>query len=590
MSGSPARFVAVVIAAAWLLTGCSGLATSSPVQPGLDVNGASSAPLQFVPPGPQPDAAPADIIRGFLRAGTASDGNYDVARTFLTQAAAKTWVPDNDAVVYDSAEPLTVTDAGLDRWRLAASQVARIESDGRYLPSIPGSPTTADLTLTRTAGQWRIASMPQGFGRWVSGLDAARLFAAYRVSYLAVGTGAPVPDLRWFPQDHLPTRLAKALLDDVPPYLVGTARSAIPADATVESVPIKGGVATVDLTGTFSSDTSARRAVWTQVVLTLAQLPAVDEVMVQSGGATLDYAGKPAGPLTPADVTPGSSANTASTVLPVLRNGSTVTQVNPRDLLDGESPGRVSADQRRTYPDVGEAWKWLALAPRGTELAAVDDDQKGLSRWRNNNQYVVPVSAESISRPAYDVSGVLWFGGVGAAAAQRLWALDTSVNPADPKVAAARPVTATWLAGRTVVAVAPSSDSERLAVVSTDAKGKGTRLDVTGVIRAKGGFPTGLSAPLRVGAPITRAGDLTWIDDTTLALIAAVGTEQARPYVVSTGGEMTGLSSVPGATAVTTLSGQRDLVVTSTDDAIRIRAGVRWVHLATGSDFAVAPD
>lgn len=576
---------AAVVAGA--VAGCSGLATSSPVQPGLDVNGASTAPLQYVPPGPQPGAEPADIIRGFLRAGTASDGNYDVARTFLTEAAAKTWVPDNDAVIYDKETPLLLTDFGAGQWRLAATQIARIETDGRYLPSVPGSPVAAELTLTEVEGQWRIASLPDGFGRWVSSSDTDRLFSAYRVFYLAVDSGAAVPDLRWFPQDHLPTRLAKALLDDVPAYLAGTVRTAIPPDATVESVPTKAGVATVDLTGTFSTTASARRAVWTQVVLTVAQLPEVSEVMVQSGGATLDYAGKPTGPLTPAEVTPATS-ETAS-VPPVLRKGSTVVQANARDLLDGEQPGRASPQPRRTYPAIDPDWRWLALGPRGDELAAVAGDGRELSRWRNNNQYEVPVSAARISRPAYDSRGVFWFGGVGVGAAQRLWAVDATANPADAKAARARAVAARWLTGRIVVAVVPASDDERLAVVSTDAKGHGTRVDIAGIVRGRDRFPTSLAAPLRVGTSLSGAGDITWIDDTSVAVLGAVGSAALRPYVLSVGGQLTGLSAVPRATAVTTLSGQRDVVVTSTDNVIRIRAGNEWVVLARGSDFAVAP-
>ncbi len=570
------------------VAGCSGLATTSPVQPGLDVNGASSAPFQFVPPGPQAGASPEDIIRGFLRAGTASDGNYDVARSFLTAAAAKLWVPDNDAVIYDKDVVLDVTAVGGNQWRMGVSQLARIETDGRYQPSDPATPTTATVTVQQVQGQWRIAALPEGFGRWVSSSDVARLFSAYRVVYLAVDSGGVVPDLRWFPQDHLTTRLAKALLDAVPAYLAGTARTAIPADSTVESVPTKGGVATVDLTGTFSSSAAARKAVWTQMVLTLAQLPEVGEVMVQSGGATLDYAGKPPGPLGPADVTPGGQGS-SDAVPPVLRRGSAVEQVNPRDLLDGQQAGHGTVQPRRTYPAVGTAWKWLALGPKGEEVAAVDDDGGGLSRWRSNNQYVVPVTAAKVSRLAYDGVDVLWFGGVGGRAADRLWAVDTTANPADHKLARARAVGVSWLSGRIVVSVAVSSESERIAVLSTDAAGHGPRLEVAGIARDKSGFPTGLASPLRIGDPLTHGVDVTWIDDTTVAVIGSVGSEAARPYVVSIGGELSGLSAVPGATAVTTLAGERDLVVTSTDGVIRIRAGNEWVELAKGSDFAVAP-
>ena len=587
----PWTVAVALVAAGFVLAGCGGLPVNTSVQPGLDVNGVNEPPLEYVPPGPGAGATPDEVLRGFLVAGTASGGVYDVARSFMTNAMARSWVPDGPADIYDSSSPLTIKAVSDNAWQLSAPQLAVIEPDGKFVPSAPGTEVRATMTLEKVAGQWRISSLPRGFGRWVGQRDLDSLFAPYRVTYLGPSTAPTIADVRWFPRDHLPNRLAAAVIDPLPTYLAGAATTTFPADANLSSVQVKDGVATVDVSGTFRADTAHRKAMWTQLVLSLTGLPDVNAVSLEANGVVLDYAGRPARPLSASDLDPLTGA-VPGPVAPVLRTGAKVTSVDVVTLLDPGSAGRQPNVVRKQYPDIDPGWIQLALSADGAEVAAVDGDRSSLSRWRNNQRYVVPVPATKISRPAYDGRGFLWFGGAGtggATASARLWVVDTHVAAGDLKAAAAHAVPVPWLEGRLVVAARPSGDGQRIAVVSTDASGRQPRLDLAGVVRDRSGLPSALATPIQLAANLTLVRDVAWTDDIDLAAIGQIGsTDPLRVVNVSIGGQVTERAPTPGAQSVTVLPGQRDVVVVTDRHTILVQAGQGWQQRGTGTDLAVA--
>ena len=69
------------------VTGCAGFATSGPPQYGLEIGSTddSSGNVAFIPNRPQPGASPAQIVEGFIDAGSGPGvrGNWEVAREFL---------------------------------------------------------------------------------------------------------------------------------------------------------------------------------------------------------------------------------------------------------------------------------------------------------------------------------------------------------------------------------------------------------------------------------------------------------------------------------------------------------------------------
>ena len=108
MTGRRARG-ALVLLLALVLAGCGGLSRSGDVQPGLDVASGNPQGIRVLFPGPAAGVDQVSIVRGFVRAGSASDAAYDNARAFLTAQSSEKWNPDRTLVL--------VVEEGADRAR-----------------------------------------------------------------------------------------------------------------------------------------------------------------------------------------------------------------------------------------------------------------------------------------------------------------------------------------------------------------------------------------------------------------------------------------------------------------------------------------
>jgi hypothetical protein len=582
--------VGVLLALVLALTGCAGLANDEAVRDGLPIEASDAPVIDYVPPAPNAGADPSSIILGFVRAGAASDGTYEVARRYLTADAAKAWSPDRAVVVLTGAAPLKAQQLAAGTWRLSGAMSAVVDSDGRSTPAVPNSTATADLRLTKVDGEWRIASVPAAMGRWITASDFSRLFAAESVHFLARGRGSLIPDERWFPRDHLATRVAAAQLEPVPTYLQAVAATEVPNGAKLGNpgVTLLDGTAIVDIAAPdLTSDTDSRRQLWAQFATTLTQLSDVSKVVIQYEGATVDFSGRPEGGLAPEDLGLGVTPMNLTTY-PVVRSGTQVVQYVGQRVQDIIG-GRAQGVDRRTYPPIDTIYDKLALSNDGSEIAGVREDGLRISRWRGEIQYDVPVTATQIGRPTYDALGYLWFGGVGSSGGKptRLWWVDKSADPADPTTSRARRVEASWLDGRVVVTAKLSPEGDRIAVASTNASGGDPRVDLAGVVRDRAGAPQSLATSVRLGSTLRRVVDLTWLDPVTLGVLGGLRGE-SRPFVLSLNGTLRALDESPDLVAMTTLGGERDAIVVSSKGEARIRAGSNWLRIASGSDFAVA--
>jgi hypothetical protein len=588
VTGRRAR-AALGLVVALLLAGCGGLSRSGPVQSGLDVGSGKPPVLGVNPPGPSSGATQDSIVRGFVRAGAASDAAYDNARAFLTTQMSERWKPDRTLVLLadDVAPKATLLDPATVR--ITARAAGTVNPQGRYTAARPGAEVSATFGLSTVGGEWRISELPENFGRWIASSQVSRLVQPHDVHYVSTSQRALVPDTLWFPADKLATRLARAQLLPVPPYLEDTAVTAVPAGTRLlgDAVSIEAGVATVNLLSEekLSAGENTRQNLWAQFVSTLTQDTGVSRVDLSVNGVPVNIGGLdgPAGTLTEVGfTTPAAPAP----VRPVVRRGDDVVEFDPTTLGDQE-PRQPAVSG--TYPQVLHTFRRLALAADGSELAGVDPGGNGISRWRGTTHYEVPLEATAVGSPSYDRRGYLWMGGVGTkgAKAPRLWAVDVSANPADPR-AAATPVQAAWLDGRRVVEARVAADGDRVAVLSTKLDGSDTRIDVAGVVRTGGGLPQRLAGPLRVGASLTRATSIAWLDDRTLAALGVLDGKVLRPVVVSVGGEVRGLTPVPNAVSIASTGGERDLWVVSSDGRLHSRAGSQWVDSGPATDLATA--
>jgi hypothetical protein len=580
---------ALGLVVALLLAGCGGLTTSGPVQPGLEVGSGNPPVLGVNPPGPSAGATQDSIVRGFVRAGAASDAAYDNARAFLTTQMSDRWKPDRTLVLLadDVAPKATLLDPA--SVRITARAAGTVDPQGRYTAARPGAEVSATFGLSTVGGEWRISELPEEFGRWISSSQVSRLVQPYDVHYVSTSQRSLVPDTLWFPADKLATRLARAQLLPVPSHLEDTAVTAVPAGTRLlgDAVSVESGVATVNLISEekLSAGENTRQNLWAQFVSTLTQDTSVIRVELSVNGVPVNVGGLDGPASTLAEVgfiTPPEPAP----VRPVVRRGDDVVVFDPSTLGDQEPrQPAVSA----TYPSVSRTFHRLSLAADGSELAGVDPGGGGISRWRGTNRYEVPLDATAVGNPSYDRRGFLWMGGVGTkgAKAPRLWVVDLALSPADPR-AAATPVQAAWLDGRRVLEARVATDGDRVAVLSTKLDGADTRIDIAGVVRTAGGLPQRLAAPRRAGASLTRATSIAWLDERTLAALGVLEGKVVRPVIVSVGGEVRGLAPVPAAVSIASTGGERDLWVVSSDGRLHSRAGSQWVDSGPATDLATA--
>ena len=246
--------------------------------------------------------------------------------------------------------------------------------------------------------------------------------------------------------------------------------------------------------------------------------------------------------------------------------------------------------RRRRFPTVQPGWAYLAMSRTGREIAGVGGDRAQLVRWRGATQVQLATPGTELTRPTYDREDVLWVAGRSNAAPPRIWAVNAAADPGDASHLPTVAVAPHWLGDRTVVQPAA------LAGRAAD-RGRHDRPRRQEPARRgrRGGPPAQRPARLaRVGRcgwrpTLTLARDVVWVDDATLAVLGRLTSSQViRPWLVPLGGPIAAGPEIAGARTITTVNGERGLVVTTDDHQVLIRAGSRWQRVGEGTDLLIA--
>ncbi|WP_155893033.1 LpqB family beta-propeller domain-containing protein [Intrasporangium chromatireducens] len=602
----PRRVAAAMLTALAVLgvSGCGGLPGDGPVLEGRRLDEAIGDPVRVLPQKPFDGASQEQIVLGFIRSNEDVDESRETGKSYLAPQSPDLWRwTSEDVIVYDTADDLTVKQLGPEQVEVSTNAVARVSADGRYEELPPGTRATVTFGLTKVAGEWRIELPRTGFGLWLDSAAFDRLYEARRIYYVTPSGRRLVPDIRWFPSgSRMVTTLARSQLAPVPDYLAGAVRSGVPTATklSVNAVPVNNGRAQVNLTETaLKADPIERASMWAQLTATLGQVASVQAVGLAVQGVELELPGIGAWVSTPDELdygrVPVPSFDTA-----LIRNGVTFARIDPLAIPDN-SVARKPADTGRKPGDpstLSQEWTRLAMSVDGKEIAAVGPDQSHLSRWRDGRSTVLAPFAGELTTPVYDAAGYLWVGGLAKNGTGGLWA-----THADPTATGERPrrVSAPWLDGRRVTAIAISPDDARLLVISTNAKGGDARLDVSGIVRAPSGQPTGLAAPWRQAEALTSMRDVVWLDGDSYAVLGRIGPDDpVRPWTGTVGGGLDGirrhgqaepqdtrLAAVPGAVSITTVGGARGIMIVTDTGQVLARAGRTWPVVSNGTDILV---
>ncbi|MBO3133538.1 GerMN domain-containing protein [Dermatophilus congolensis] len=565
------------------LVAACGLPSSGKVEQGLAVQDRPPPPIKLQFEAPRAGASQEEIVRGFLAAQWSADDDYRAARAYLTKAVSEKWAPDSVVVHPTGMRPQTVKSKDGSSVTVTVVEIGVLDSDGRFHASTAGTTREVEISLAKVDGEWRISSLPKGFGLWLSEFYFDSTYRPFQVSYGSTMGSTLVPDWRRFAVGPgLTTSLARALLGPVPSHLAGAVRSGFPSGTTlaVDAVPVGNGVATMDLTGrALAMNSSERHTAWAQTLRTMRQAGTVDRVAMTAEGRPLEVMGLGSLPERVGDV--GYSGAPARSPVVVRRVGDVLTP-----LSSASFPAEVGKAALPALPKVPEEWSRAAISLDLRDVMAANESGTALARWVDGQRASVQSPGSGMSAPAYDVMGHVWLGGQDAKSEGAVWVFHR-VGDAGA-VSEPRPVrvSAPWLHDRRVIDVRPSPEGHRVVVLSKDAAGA-MHVDVSGVVSSSG-VPSALPEPLAVAQDVVDATSVMWVNDSTLAFVGSRNAGQPLvPLVAPLAGVTQEYSGVAGVSRLISMGGERGLVGVDQANQVLRKVGSRWQRIGTASDLLV---
>ncbi|MCO4263864.1 LpqB family beta-propeller domain-containing protein [Pseudarthrobacter raffinosi] len=544
----------VLFVVALVLASCARIPTAGPV--GKSAEGSAgnvNAPV-FLPAAPQPGATPENIIDYFYRAGTGYEGDYAVAREYLTQAASVSWKPDQRALVYREAK---VVGTGVDNVYNYQLDVAySVDVDGIATQMPEGTIENIPATLTQVDGEWRISAIPDGTA--IPEETFKVIYGAYPIYFYDPSFTYAVPDVRWFIKNKTVKAMTSALLAGPAPYLRGAVVSAFPSGIKLarESVPVVSGAAQVDLTAKELTEASTedRLRMQTQLSLTFRSQPDVVNVELHANQDLV-------------------RVEDNGSVLPPVRDKN----VPVREIaVSGNELVRYENNRVSPLPDMQPV---SSLGPRYPSESPVSQTIAFLNESRTTLYSMVPgqparalTTRSTITHPSFSIHDWVWAAGPGATGGTEVVAY-RPVGVAEGAAVPTVTLTPSWLAGRTVKELRISREGVRALVIS-EQNGK-TKVQIAGIIRNADGTPRELTAPITLVA----SGDPdqgVWVNDTTVAVMKASAGSNVTPELLSlTSGQPQQLAPWPGLVWLSAGNGLEEIYGQSAEGIFQ-RLGNGW--------------
>jgi hypothetical protein len=537
--------VAVALAAATLvvLTACTAIPTSGPVQTGGKVQDETSTGVDFRPDAPVDGSDQETILRKFIDAATGPQDNYAIAREFLSEGFAQKWNPRQGVTIRQGTPDVTrATDRKL-AYTLTAS--ATVDAAGEYTQSVRPTSSTLTFQFTKEHGEWRISYAPDGI--ILSPVSFESVFQSHALYFYDPTYKFLVPDERWFlARSSTSTRIASALLAGPSDWLKGAVVSSFPegTQLSLNAVTVDNGSAQVDLTSdALKANTLEKVRMREQLTASLSTVASISSVSITVEGTDLAI--------------PESTGT----------NAERDPDVDPRPLVATDTAvGNATGTSVAPLNGIGDKIKALhptafEVAGSGTDAAVGNAD--GVWAVRSGSTAPLRVDGrDGLVAPSVDDQGFIWSG-----------------RSADPRSVTAfgyggdtHTVASTLPSGR-LVAFKVSRDSTRaLALIDTDA---GAALYVMSIIRDAQKDPTAFGTPIRVQSASGEPVDATWSSDVD---IASVGTAASGTSVTTStiGGQTTTLSR-PTGTATTIVGGAAgSLLLRLTDGRILSESAGGW--------------
>ncbi|MET9394721.1 LpqB family beta-propeller domain-containing protein [Streptomyces sp. NPDC006624] len=592
----PARVMTYAAGGVLVLAGCASMPDSG------DLRDVESTPRQetqvrvfAVPPGE--DAAPSEIVQGFLEALTSDDPHYKTARQYLTGEAAKTWRPELSTTVLTDgpgAKPES-TGGGEDTrqisFRLTGTKVATVDARQAYAPATGPYGRTVHLKQDEKSGQWRIDALPQGV--LIGQSDFQRNYMSVSKYYfasnsVAAGTDSQptaVADPVYVRRRVEPmTQMVRSLLSGPTRWLNPVVRSSFPTGTALAKdagalTPDDRNRLTVPLNDK-AAGIGANRCdeMAAQLLFTLRTLsPAVDEVELRAGGTEL--------------CTLTQDAADAAAVRSSARHPDYLYFLDGKDRLVRLPAGSDDSEADPAPGALGEgetALRSVAVSRDERSAAGVSLDGRSLyvGSLVSGGSLGEPVlrsqggsEAERLTTPSWDAEDGLWVADRDPDRPRLLLLEEGKGEPVEVRTPS--------LDGR-IQSVRVAADGVRIALV-VEKDGKKTLL--VGLIERDGKpgeEPAVRVVELRSATPeLEEVTAMSWAGDSRLVVVGREhgGVQQMR-YVQVDG-------STPDVPAPAALTGVKDvtaadddelpLVAYSVDGIVRLPSGAQWQKVTKGT-------
>lgn len=551
------RTLVLAVCAGVALTACSSIPTDSPVghiEAGSGEPGASSA---RIPDGPEPGDSIGEIVRGFLAAGAGTGNNFSVAKSFLTEAEAQEWKPqesvsllpndtDLDSLNYEvTSDQKTLT--------MSAPVVGLVDSSGVFNSTKPGTQSNMEFSLRQENGEWRIASAPDGL--MISQSEFRTIFLNYSLQFFTSDYNYLVPDSRWFLRSSsTPTAIINELLSGPAPYLSGAVITSIPDGAKLSDsnvVAIENGVAKVSLGNQSAAPTDREKGlIRQQIASTLKVIPSISSIEVSIGGQLISES-----------LQPKTDTSVQVDGPPVVLAKNRLSRISGTTVAKVEnSPNLAKAEASDPAVSFDDSF-YVYLQHGGQQLMRLKADGVDSTSIFEGKKLV---------RPSVDRFNMVWT----AESANK--GKITAVG----KDGQSYSVAADFLSGRDLVDLEVSRDGTRIALLSKH-KGESSRIDVVGIPRDKAGNPSrGVSeAPIEVGSNFDKVKDISWAGSTSLVALAAMENARIQPFRIGVTGPPEQLGEVPEGSRIAAGEDGRSILVTSSAGDIYSYNSNAWQKL-----------
>ena len=532
------------------LTGCASLPMAGPVRIGPDLVAAGDGDsFYYSPSAPVDGASQAEIISGFLAAGTGPQNDYAIAREFLSSNIRSIWNPNQEVLIQRSSPKINVSDKNTATVQIDVS--ARVDADGKYEATAFGTDRVLEFELVQEDSQWRLSKVPDAtvlirpvFDVVFSGY--ALYFADRQMRYL-------VPELRWFPTTAATgTRLANALLRGASDWLKPAVYSGIPSGTklSIDAVTVEDGTARVDLSArALVASRTDRSLIKAQLSATLSQLPNVSEVAISIERSAQDIT--------------DTEAN-----LRVLE---------PRNLaVLGQEGLEVIAAQEPEFFQSGKDFFEL------TQVTKIAISRAAGSIAALTGSGVIRTEANQPGEQVELVDGRANIAAIDCDPQQYLWSLSRATGGqviATYTDSSRSIVRAPWLEGESVLDFDLSPEGTRAAFLVQSAQG--TRVLVSAVVRDQSGVPVELSKPLEISREVSSPVSITWLDQISVAIVSAAG-DSPSALVATVGGTSRSISLLPGTKQILAVGTNAQPHLLTEEGRLFSLRGSSWAPLRDG--------